>query len=182
MYYKYVHIENPLKVRDEQRELCQRLGIKGRIIVADEGINGTLEGTVESTEKYIEEMEKSEYFKGIVYKKSVGIGDAFPRLSVKYRPEVVSAHMPELNPNKVTGKYLSADELHQWYEEGREFYVVDMRNDYEYLSGYFENFIPADLKNFYDLPKVLPKLEHLKIKLSLLSVQGEFAAKKHQDF
>ena len=182
LYYKYVHIENPLKVRDEQRELCQRLGIKGRIIVADEGINGTLEGTVESTEKYIEEMEKSEYFKGIVYKKSVGIGDAFPRLSVKYRPEVVSAHMPELNPNKVTGKYLSADELHQWYEEGREFYVVDMRNDYEYLSGYFENFIPADLKNFYDLPKVLPKLEHLKNKTIVTVCTGGIRCEKASGF
>lgn len=182
LYYKYVDIDNPKAIRDEQRQLCQRLGLTGRIIVADEGINGTVEGTVENTEKYIEAMEKSKYFIGISYKKSKGTGDAFPRLSVKYRPEVVSAHMPELNPNKVTGKYLTADELHRWYEEGEEFYVVDMRNDYEYLSGYFENFIPADLKNFYDLPKVLPKLEHLKDKTIVTVCTGGIRCEKASGF
>lgn len=182
LYYKYVVIEDPLNVRNEQRALCQKLGLKGRIIVADEGINGTVEGTLENTEEYIREMEKSKYFKGITYKKSEGIGDAFPRLSVKYRREIVSAHMPELNPSKVTGKYLTADELHQWYEEGKEFYVVDMRNDYEYLSGYFENFIPADLKNFYDLPKVLPKLAHLKDKTIVTVCTGGIRCEKASGF
>ncbi len=182
LFYKYVEIVNPKKVRDEQRELCNSLRIKGRIIVAEEGINGTLEGTVEATEKYIKAMEESTYFKGISYKKSEGTGEAFPKLSVKYRPEVVTLHMPDLNPNKVTGKYLSAEELHQWYEEKREFYVVDMRNDYEYLSGYFENFIPSGIENFYDLPNVLPKLEHLKNKTIVTVCTGGIRCEKASGF
>lgn len=182
LYYKYIEVKNPKKIRDEQRALCESLGIKGRIIVADEGINGTVEGTIENTEKYIKAMEESTYFKGISFKKSKGTGEAFSNLSVKYRPEVVTLHMPDLNPNKVTGKYLTSEQLHQWYEEKKEFYVVDMRNDYEYLSGYFENFIPSGIQNFYDLPNVLPKLEHLKNKTIVTVCTGGIRCEKASGF
>lgn len=182
LYYKYVYIEDPYAVRDEQRALCEKLDLKGRIIVAYEGINGTVEGTLENTEKYIKEMEKSMYFKGISYKKSKGTGDAFPKLSVKARPEIVTTKVEGLNPNVETGKYITADELHKWFEEKREFYLVDMRNDYEYISGYFENFIPSGIHNFYDLPSVLPKLEHLKDKTIVTVCTGGIRCEKASGF
>lgn len=182
LYYKYVDIAIPEKVREEQRRLCQELTLKGRIILAKEGINGTVEGLTEDTEKYIEAMEKSEYFKGIHYKKSAGTGNAFPKLSVKARTEVVTARMVDLNPNKVTGKYLSADELHEWFESGKEFYIVDMRNDYEYSSGYFEGFIPSGLHNFFDLPDVLPKIAHLKDKTIVTVCTGGIRCEKASGF
>lgn len=182
LYYKYVTIAEPEKVREEQRALCVKLSLTGRIIVADEGINGTVEGTVENTEKYIREMEKSKYFSGITYKKSTGTGDAFPRLSVRYRPEVVTAGLSDLNPNKVTGKYISAQELHEWFEKGKEFYLVDMRNDYEYASGHFEGFIPSGMSNFYDLKMVLPKLAHLKDKTVVTVCTGGIRCEKASGF
>ena len=182
LYYKYVDIDNPENVREELRELCKTLGLKGRIIVATEGINGTVEGTIDATEKYIAEMEKSRYFTGISYKKSVGTGDAFPKLSVKARPEIVTAGIPNLDPGKTTGKYLLADELHKWYEEGREFYVVDMRNDFEYQSGYFENFIPSGMAHFFELSSVLPKLAHLKNKTVVTVCTGGIRCEKASGF
>lgn len=182
LYYKYIPIPDAEKVRDEQRELCLNLNLKGRIIVANEGINGTIEGTVSDTEKYIAAMEKSKYFKEISFKKSVGTGDAFPKLSVKYRPEVVTTKIKGLNPNQVTGKYLSAEELHDWFEAGKEFYIVDMRNDYEYISGYFENFIPSGIHNFYDLPDVLTKIAHLKNKTVVTVCTGGIRCEKASGF
>lgn len=182
LYYKYVRISNPEEVREEQRALCQSLNLRGRIIVAEEGINGTVEGTTIDTEKYIEEMEKSIYFKGITYKKSTGTGNAFPKLSVKFRPEVVTTKIQGLDPNKTTGKYLSADELHTWFVEKKEFYIVDMRNDYEYASGYFENFIPSGLDNFFNLDKVLPKLTHLKDKTVVTVCTGGIRCEKASGF
>lgn len=178
LYYKYVTIADAKAVREEQRALCVKLCLTGRIIVADEGINGTVEGTVENTQNYIQAMEKSLYFKGISYKKSRGIGQAFPKLSVKYRKEVVTTDIEGLNPQKITGKYLSAGQMHAWYEKGREFYVVDMRNDYEYASGYFENFIPSGLSNFHNLKEVLPKLEHLKNKTIVTVCTGGIRCEK----
>ncbi|CAN5172588.1 rhodanese-related sulfurtransferase [soil metagenome] len=182
LYYKYIAIADPIAVRDEQRALCEALNLKGRIIVGNEGINGTLEGSVEATQKYIDAMELSIYFKGITYKKSVGIGRAFPKLSVKFRPEIVTTGVEGLNPTQTTGKYLSSDELHKWYENGKEFYVVDMRNDYEYASGYFENFIPSGLTNFHNLKEVLPKLEHLKDKTLVTVCTGGIRCEKASGF
>lgn len=182
LYYKYVTLDNPEAMKILQQKLCTDLGLKGRIIVSLEGINGTVEGTTENTEKYIQEMEKVKEFKGIQYKKSIGTGDAFPKLKVKVRPEIVTAHLPELNPNITTGKYLTAQELHTWYEEKREFYIVDMRNDYEYASGYFENFIPSGLHNFFDIKDVIPKIEHLKNKTIVTVCTGGVRCEKASGF
>ncbi len=182
LYYKYISISNPEKVRDQQRLLCESLNLKGRIIVAKEGINGTVEGLIEDTEKYIQTMGKSRYFKDISYKSSPGNGYAFPKLSVKARDEIVAARLPDINPNQISGKYLAAEDLHQWFEEGREFFVVDMRNDYEQESGYFANSILSGIHNFFDLPHVLPKLNHLKGKTIVTVCTGGVRCEKASGF
>ncbi len=178
LYYKYTAITDPEKLKEQQKYLCSSLNLKGRIIIAGEGINGTVEGTVEATKKYIEELTSDPIFKDISFKKSPGTGEAFPKLSVKVRPEIVAARLPEVNPAEVTGKYISAEELHKWFEEGKEFYTVDMRNDYEYISGYFENSIFSGLHNFYDLPSVLPLLEDLKNKTIVTVCTGGVRCEK----
>src|SRR3989344_5379408 len=113
LYYKYVDIKDPIAVREEQRKLCEQLNLKGRIIVAKEGINGTIEGLRKNTQKYIDLMNKSEYFQEINFKRSLGTGMAFPKLSVKARSEIVRIGIEGLNPNKVTGKYLSSEDLYK---------------------------------------------------------------------
>jgi UPF0176 protein len=182
LYYKYTDIKNPEKVKEEQRELCESLNLKGRIIIAHEGINGTVGGRAEETEKYIEAMRSDSLFKDIVFKKAPGTGTDFPKLSVRVRPEIVTAHMPHVNPARVTGKYLKPEELNRWFDENREFYIVDMRNDYEYQSGYFEGSIFADIHNFYELPNALPKLEHLKGKTVVTVCTGGVRCEKASGF
>jgi UPF0176 protein len=181
LYYKYVAIVDPEKVMREQKELCEKCNLKGRIIIASEGINGTIEGKIPDTKKYIAAMQKQKLFKGIKFKVSAGTGSAFSKLIVRVRPEVVTARIP-VNPTKVTGKYISAEELHQWFESKKEFYIVDMRNDYEYISGYFQNFIPSGIHNFYDLPDVLPRLKHLKDKTIVTVCTGGIRCEKASGF
>lgn len=168
LYYKYVEIPDPLELRRTLLTLCTRLSLKGRIIVAHEGINGTLEGTVSDTEKFIEEITRDEKFKDINWKKSVGTGNAFPKLSVKVRPEIVTTGVADkdFGPLKhVTGKYITAEELNEWYKSNKEFYIVDMRNDYEFEVGRFKNSIlPSGLGHFRDVPNVIRTIEHLKDK------------------
>jgi UPF0176 protein len=165
LYYEYTTIRNPEKMRDEQRILCERLGLTGRIIVAEEGINGTLEGLKENTQKYIDALSKKRGFSNIHWKRSVGTGTAFPKLSVKVRREIVSLHLSkksDIDPRKMTGTHLSPDLLHSWYERGEKFTVIDMRNEYEHKVGAFEGSICPPMKNFRDLPKILPKLKKYK--------------------
>lgn len=166
LYYKYVNIPDPQAVLREQRKLCESLGLRGRILIAKEGINGTLEGTKEAIEKYEETMLKSAYFYNMPIKHSEGNGKAFPKLSIKVRDEIVTSGLGSLNETegRITGQYLKPEELKALIESGREFYIVDMRNDYEQKSGYFEGSILSQIGNFRDLPEFIPKLSHLKHK------------------
>lgn len=184
LYYKYVFIENPEDEVRKQRELCERLGLKGRIIVAREGINGTVEGSREDTESYIEQMNNDQRFADIHWKRSAGTGNAFPKLSVKARKEIVSLHLGvcDIDPNQITGKHLKPQELHEWIAEGREFYIVDMRNAYEHKVGYFENSILPPMENFRDLPKVVEQIKHLKDKTVLTVCTGGVRCEKASGF
>jgi len=180
LFYKYINIENPEVVKNWQLELCKKLHLKSRIIVAKEGINGTLEGTVENTEKYIQEMSKDPRFSDIVYKKSEGTGNAFPKISVKVRNEIVSLKLEEndFSPQECTGKYITAEELYSWFTNQKEFYVVDMRNDYEHKVGFFENSILMPIKNFRELPNKIQHIEHLKEKTVVTVCTGGVRCEK----
>ncbi len=188
LYYKYVHLDDPEVEKAKQKKLCEDLGLKGRIILASEGINGTVEGTVENTEKYIEEMVKDSRFATMNWKKSVGTGSAFPKLSVKTRKEIVSLHLEDgagvcdIDPNVMTGKHLPAEELHEWIKNGKEFYIVDMRNAYEFKVGHFENSILPPMENFRDLPKVVESIKHLKDKTVLTVCTGGVRCEKASGF
>lgn len=180
LYYKYIHIENPTEIMDWQRSLCSELGLKGRIIIANEGINGTLEGTTENTEKYIVAMNNHPLFGDIHWKKSEGTGNAFPRLSVKVRNEIVSLHLggEDFNPADFTANHLNPAELQQWYDEDKEFYVVDMRNDYELEVGKFDKTVFPGLENFRDLSKKLDTISDLKDKTVVTVCTGGVRCEK----
>lgn len=183
LFYKYVYIEDPVMERDLQFELAQRLGFKGRAIVAHEGINCTFEGTKEACEEYMAIMKADQRYADIHWKVSDGSkdGTSFPRLSVKVRPEIVSLHLGEeedIDPNQITGVHLKPEDLKKWYEEGREFHIVDMRNDYELKVGKFEGTVFPDLNNFRDLKENLNKIEDLKDKTVLTVCTGGVRCEK----
>jgi UPF0176 protein len=187
LFYKYNTIENPESFRLQQRAWCEELNLKGRTLIASEGINSTLEGTVESTEEYINRISKIPGFDDIHWKKSIGTGSSFPKLSIKVRDEIVTTLIEEkhdIGPLKqVTGKYLTPKELNSWIHSDKEFYIVDMRNDYEHKVGYFQNSIlPSVLKNFRDLPKVLPLLQDLKDKTIVTVCTGGIRCEKASGF
>ncbi len=183
LFYKYVHIDDPEQLRKDQLALATKLGLKGRVIVAEEGINATLEGTTENTEDYLREYLADPRFADTHIKRSAGTGDAFPKLSVRARKEIVSLHLEDdINPNEVTGKHLKPEELKQWYESGKEFYVVDMRNDYEFKVGRLKNSIMPDLQNFRDIPKVIGQLEDLRDKEVLTVCTGGVRCEKASGF
>lgn len=180
LFYKYVHIDNPQKLRDEQFVLCQKLGLKGRIIVASEGINATFEGTHEACEEYLKIYLADPRFAHTHIKRSSGNGHAFPKLSVKVRPEIVSLHLGvcDVDPNITTGVHLKPEELHQWIQEGKEFYIIDMRNAYEHRVGQFEGSICPPMDNFRDLPKFIESIAHLKNKTVLTVCTGGVRCEK----
>ncbi len=184
LFYKYVHIDDPEEVKKSEQEVCERLGLKGRCIIANEGINATYEGTKESIKEYIKELEKDKRFLNIHFKLSAGNGNAFPKLSIKVRKEIVSLNLGtcDIDPNQVTGVHLKPEELHEWIQNKKEFYIVDMRNVYEHKVGHFEGSILPPIENFRDLPKVVEQIKHLKNKTVLTVCTGGVRCEKASGF
>lgn len=180
LFYKYVPIEDPAALRLWQIELGTKYGLRGRVIVATEGINATLEGTKENTELYLKEYLADPRFSDTHIKRSVGTGDDFPRLSVKVRADIISSSAKlDVDPRSMTGKRLSPDELHAWYAAGKnDFYIVDMRNDYELKVGQFEGTIFPGLQNFRDLTIKKDEIAHLKDKTVLTVCTGGVRCEK----
>lgn len=180
LFYKYVTVEEPEALRDSLSALAKEHTLLGRILVADEGLNGTVEGSIEATEAFAKELLKDERFSDMDIKRSTGDGEAFSKLYVKVREEIVGTRFDKklIDPRKETARHLSAEELRQWYEEQRDFVVVDMRNDYEYKSGHFKDSINPELENSRDLPLALPKLGPLKAKTVLTVCTGGVRCEK----
>jgi len=109
LYYKYTPVEDAEIFAQQHLQFCKKIGLKGRILVAAEGINGTVSGTTEQTQAYIDHMNADPRFNDITYKIDETDGHAFKKMFVRYRPEIVSLHLGgnDLNPNEVTGEYLS---------------------------------------------------------------------------
>lgn len=174
IFYKYTPITHPKRFMQFHKELCILLRLTGRVLIAKEGINGTLEGTplaIAAYEKRMREEDGSEgthgNFSDLWFKHSPGTGNAFPKLKVKVRDEIVTLGLGkegDIDPNKVTGTHLKPEELKEWLDNGEDVTIIDMRNDYEYKVGHFEGSINPKIDNFRDLAEALPKLEHLKDK------------------
>lgn len=171
LFYKYVTIINPEEFKNSYKLLCDKYSLKGRTIISQEGVNSTLEGTVENTENFLKEFLQDERFSGISIKRSKGEGNSFTRLSVKVKPEIVGTRFSiEIDPTKVTGKYLAAEELRSWYEEGKDFVVVDMRNSYEFESGHFRKSINPGMDASRELPQVIKKIKEVTKNKTILTV------------
>lgn len=180
LFYKYVHIDNPQQLMKQQKALQDRLALQGRTIIASEGVNITLEGTRENIAEYLAELQQDPRFTDLHIKRSASDGESFPKTMVKVRSEIVSLGLGvcDINPNQITGKRLKPEELHEWLNSGKEFYIVDMRNAYEHMFGYFEGSILPAMDNFRDLPKFLDSIAHLKNKTVLTVCTGGVRCEK----
>ncbi|WP_099362432.1 rhodanese-related sulfurtransferase [Fredinandcohnia onubensis] len=153
LYYQYVTIENPAEFAAEHLAFCKEIGLKGRILVATEGINGTVSGTVEQTDKYMEEMRKDPRFTTMVYKIDEADGHAFKKMHVRPRPELVNLSLEDdINPLELTGKYLSPKDFYEKMQDQNTI-ILDARNTYEYDLGHFRGAIRPDVETFRDLPQ-----------------------------
>lgn len=162
LYYFYCTIENPEAYRDEHRALCERLGLKGRIIVGLEGINGTVSGTVENCAEYMKVMESDPLTAGIEFKIDPEQDHVFPKLSIKARKEIVTLGLGEedFSPNEVTGNYLEPAEWREAMQDPNAV-LLDVRNAYEAELGKFKNAIVPPVEAFRDTPQWVRDNRHL---------------------
>ncbi len=153
LYYNYTPIADPESFAQEHLAFCKELGLKGRILVAKEGINGTVSGTVAQTDAYMAALHEDARFKDTWFKIDESQGHAFKKMHVRAREELVALHLEEdIDPHELTGKYLDPAEFKEALLD-EDTIVIDARNDYEYDLGHFRGAVRPDIRNFRELPQ-----------------------------
>lgn len=152
LYYHYTRIEDPETERETHLAFCKNLGLLGRIFISSEGINGTVSGTVQQVQAYMDYMQQSALYQGIVFKIDDAEGHAFKKMHVRTKNELVNFSLEDdINPKEITGTYLEPLDFYQGLQDPNTI-VIDARNDYEYDLGHFRGAIKPEIKRFRDLP------------------------------
>lgn len=153
LYYQYAPIEDGETFAQKHLADCKELGLKGRILVADEGINGTVSGTIEQTNAYMELMKNDPRFSSTIFKIDEAEQNAFKKMHVRYRPELVNLSLEDdVNPLELTGAYLDPKEFREAMLDENTV-VIDARNDYEFDLGHFRGAIRPEIRSFRELPQ-----------------------------
>ena len=168
LFYRFTPLADPEAVRLWQRDLCESLGLRGRILLSPQGINGTVGGELSAVKKYIRKTREYPPFKDIDFKWSEGTGDDFPRLSVRVRDEIVSFGAPgelRVDEHGVVGggTRLSPEQLHELAAE-KQLTFFDGRNAIEALIGRFDGAVVPDVATTREFVAELDsgKYDHLK--------------------
>lgn len=152
LYYKYRHIDDVADFVDTHLKYCKNIGLLGRVLVATEGINGTVSGTVEMVNAYITYLKSINGFEDTFFKIDHVSGHTFKKMHVRAKKELVNLSLEEdINPLELTGKHLEPSEFMEALKDPNAV-VIDARNDYEYDLGHFRGAIKPEIRNFRDLP------------------------------
>jgi UPF0176 protein len=170
LYYTFTPLKDPESVRLWQKALCEKLSLKGRILLSVHGINGTVGGDIDDLKAYAKETKLYPGFKGMTFKWSDGGRDNFPRLSIKVRDEIVSfgvASELKVDEHGVVGggKHLKPAEIHKLVaERGDDVVFFDGRNMYEAAVGKFKNAIVPNTRTSKDFVRELDSDKYDDIK------------------
>ena len=154
LFYKYVQVKNPDLIVSEHLDWCLQNDIKGRVFFANEGVNGTVSGTIENIQKYKSHLTSYSEFKDLWFKEDNADDQAFRKMHVRLKSEIVHGDLKDVSIEH-GGRRLSPEELLRLYEEGKDFVIVDARNWYESKIGKFKNAITPPMKNFREWKKVV---------------------------
>jgi UPF0176 protein len=178
LFYKYVNLQSPELIVQEHLEWCIQNNIKGRVFFANEGVNGTVSGTIENIINYKAHLTSYFEFKDLWFKEDEANEHAFSKIHVRLKNEIVHGNLENVSVVN-GGKRLSPEELHRFYSEGKDFLIVDARNWYESKIGKFKNAITPQMKNFREWKKVVDnELKEYKDKMIVTYCTGGIRCEK----
>ena len=169
LYYLYTDISDPEVIREWQYNLCSENDLKGRILIATEGINGTIAGSEKAIDAYMSETSSRGGFSEMEWKISWSSEQVFPKLKVKVRDEIVTLGLEKYYKDSDVSldskaRYIEPEELLELYEEEKDFLILDARNEYEAKIGKFKNALVPPIDNFREFPKFVESISDYKDK------------------
>lgn len=150
-FYKFINIEDLEGLRMFLLENCNAQNIKGTILIAGEGINGTVAGSQSDIEQFCALFNSLKGFEDVTYRQSYSFLPPFKRMKVNIKPEIITFKVDDLRIEEV-GEHLNSDEWDALLKDP-ESIVIDTRNDYEIEFGTFYKAINPNTKNFSDFPQ-----------------------------
>nr|MCU0451305.1 rhodanese-related sulfurtransferase [Bernardetiaceae bacterium] len=181
LYYCYTPIADPELYREEHHRLCLSLNLRGRVIVASEGLNGTVSGLVADCQAYMAALQADPRFAHTDFKVEAHDRCGFAKLHVRVKPEIVHADLPHINPNQQTGQHLSPAEF-KALKDQPDVVLLDVRSNHEHAVGKFKNAVTLDIENFRDFPSKVGELEGYKDKKIITYCTGGIKCEKASAF
>lgn len=150
--YKFVELSDFAELRAPLLACCNENNVKGTILLAQEGINGTIAGSPQSVQAVLAFLRRDSRLADLVHKESRSEKAPFYRLKVRLKREIVTMGVPDINPNLMAGEYVKPEEWNKLLDDP-DVVVVDVRNDYEVSIGTFKGAINPKTKSFSELPE-----------------------------
>lgn len=149
--YKFVPLTGLHDMQATLKKTCGANGVCGTLLLAEEGINGTIAGSREGIDAVLRAIRAYPGLKDLEHKESSAQKQPFYRMKVRIKPEIVTLGVPEANPNKAVGTYVSPAEWNEIISDP-ETVVIDTRNDYEVKIGTFRNAVNPHTETFREFP------------------------------
>lgn len=159
--YKFVEIDDLLSLQSNLYEICEKNNIMGTILIANEGINGTISGKTNEINQTISLLKSDKRFTNIEIKYSSTDKQPFHRMKVRLKKEIVTIGLPEINPNNKVGTYVKPDDWNDLISDPNVV-VIDTRNKYETKIGSFENALDPETSSFREFPDWVKKFKSSK--------------------
>lgn len=164
--YKFIALPDYKDIREPLLTFCLEHKILGTLLLAPEGINGTVSGSRADIDALLQYLKADKRFEDIKHKESLDSSQPFYRMKVKLKKEIVTMGVPGIDPNVNVGTYVEPEHWNDLIRDP-EVTVVDTRNDYEYAIGTFQNAINPNTKTFRELPQFVAQQlnpqEHKKV-------------------
>jgi UPF0176 protein len=160
--YKFITFSDTLEKRPEFLAVCNRLGLKGTILLSPEGINLFLAGTREAIDEFLSWLRTDERFADIEAKESFSDEQPFKHMLVKLKREIITMKMPLIQPEKGRAPAVDAKTLKRWLDQGHDdagkpVVMVDTRNAFEVDVGTFNNTVDYRIEKFSEFPDVIAR-------------------------
>ena len=149
--YKFVSLEDYKALREPLLDICLRAGTRGTLLLAREGINGTIAGTREAIDTVLDYLHSDRRMEGLEHKESFDDHMPFYRMKVKLKKEIVTMGVEAIDPNEVVGTYVEPRDWNALVNDP-EVVLIDTRNDYEYGIGSFRGALDPKTTTFREFP------------------------------
>ncbi len=173
-FYRFTDVGDPAALRGRLQAECDRRKLLGTILVAKEGVNGTLAGAGEDIQAVFDWIEaRLELGEPLEGRWTEADAAPFRRMRVKVKKEIVTLGRPDIRPDKATGRHVGVEEWNALLDDP-DALVIDTRNRYEYEVGTFQNAVDPETDSFRDFPAYAKKLaeDHPHRKLAMFCTGG----------